>query len=253
MPYKLPIICLIGFIFCSLSVSAKDDPVNLVKKGNISFNAKDYTQAIEFYRNAESELPESPELNYNIAGALHNSGKYEEAIELYNKALNSTEPDIQTATHYNLGNTYFRMEDYQNAIKSYEKSLELNPDDMNAKYNLELSRKRLKEQIKPEQQNQDDQQQQDQQKQQDEQDKENKDQQQDQKEEDQQGQQEQDQQEKQEEQGDQKKEKQQPKEIKKEMTKEDAERILNALKDEQDIQKKIKRDIRGGNYSGKDW
>ena len=37
------------------------------------------------------------------------------------------------------------------------------------------------------------------------------------------------------------------------MSKEDAERILNALKDEQDIQKNIKRVKAGGNYSGKDW
>mgnify|MGYP001616573834 CR=1 FL=1 len=38
------------------------------------------------------------------------------------------------------------------------------------------------------------------------------------------------------------------------MSKEDAERILNALKDdEKDIQKKVQRQVKAGNYSGKDW
>ena len=40
---------------------------------------------------------------------------------------------------------------------------------------------------------------------------------------------------------------------KKEMTKEDAERILNALKDEDEIQKKIKRQGKASGYTGKDW
>ena len=40
----------------------------------------------------------------------------------------------------------------------------------------------------------------------------------------------------------------------KEMSREDAERILNALRDdEQDLQKKIKRKAKGSDYIGKDW
>jgi len=250
---KVVVRAVMGTLLLFSFARAADDYVDMVRKGNKAYFENNFDKALEQYRNAEIELPESAELNYNIAGSLFKQGKYEEAVELYTKALNSTEIDLEAASHYNLGNTYFRMEDYQNAIKSYENTLNINPNDLDAKYNLELSRKRLKEQIKPKQQ--DKQQQQQQQQEQEKKEQEQKDQQ-DQK----QNEEEQNQQQQQQEQGggdDKQKEKekqqQQKQEQAKKMTKEDAKRILNALKDEQDVQKKIRRQTARGNYSGKDW
>jgi len=214
-----------------------EDHIDLVKKGNEAFENGDYKKALEYYHRAETDLPESPELDYNVAGALHKDGGYEQAVDKYTKALNTTDINLEVSAHYNLGNTYFRMEDYQNAIKSYENALSINPNDMDAKYNLELARKMLKDQMQPQQQDQQEQQQQEQE--------------QDQQEQDQQQQQQQDDQQQDQQQQEQQ---QQQQEQQKEISKEDAERILNALRDdEQDIQKKIKRQRKAGNYTGKDW
>ncbi|MFQ6008647.1 MAG: tetratricopeptide repeat protein [Candidatus Zixiibacteriota bacterium] len=229
----------------SISIVHAEDHVSLVKKGNEAFANDDYKKALEYYHMAETDLPESPELNYNIAGALHKEGAYEQAVEKYNTALKTTDIGLEAATHYNLGNTYFRMGDYQNSIKSYENALNITPNDMDAKYNLELARKMLKEQIKPQQQPQQQQQQKQQEQQQQEQQQQNQ-QEQQQQQPQQENQQQQQQQEQQQQQS-------QPQE-QKEMSKEDAERILNALRDdEQDIQKKIRREAKTGNYTGKDW
>ncbi|MDF1545409.1 MAG: tetratricopeptide repeat protein [bacterium] len=235
-----------------------EDYIDLVKKGNEAFQQNDFNTALELYHSAETELPESTELQYNMAGALYKEGKYEEAVDLYTKSLNTTDAALGASAHYNLGNTHFRMGDFQNAIKSYENSLSINPEDREAKYNLELARKRLKEQIKPEQQNQDQQNQQ--QKEQEEQEKKEQEKK-EQEQEEQQDQEKEQQQQQQQQQGEQDKEQQeqeqkQPQDAqqeKKEMSREDAERILNGLKDEQDIQKKMKRARTSGNYSGKDW
>jgi Ca-activated chloride channel family protein len=233
-------VLLIGAIL-SVSTVRAEDHVSLVKKGNEAFANADYKKALEYYHMAETDLPESAELDYDVAGALHKDGAYEQAVDEYTKSLHTSDINLEAAAHYNLGNTYFRMEDYENAIKSYENALKINPEDMDAKYNLELARKMLKEQIKPQQQQQQQQQQQKQEKQQ-----------QNQQEQNQQEQQQQ-QQEQQEEQQQQEKPQPQPQE-QKEMSKEDAERILNALRDdEQDIQKKIRREVKAGNYTGKDW
>jgi tetratricopeptide (TPR) repeat protein len=217
-----------------------EDYIDLVKSGNAAFAANDFKKALEFYRSAETEIPESPELNYNIAGTLSREGKYEESVDMYTKSLNTTDINLEAQAHYNLGNTYFHMEDYQNAITSYENALKINPNDLDAKFNLELARKRLKEQIKPEQHNQDKQQQQQQEQQQQQNTDEQSDDQKDQQQQDQQDQQDQQQQEQQQQQ-------------QQEMTKEDAERILNALKDEQELQKQARKQKAGGTYSGKDW
>ncbi len=220
-----------------------------VKKGNQAMAGGDYRKALEYYHDAETDLPESPELEYNMAGALHYDGGYEEAVDKYQRALNSTDINTEAQAHYNLGNTLFRMQDYQKAIQSYQQTLEINPDDMDAKFNLELARRKLKEQMEqqeenPQQKQQEDQQQQDQQQQQEDQEKGDQEQ-------------EQDQQQQQDQEQDQQDQEQQPQpqpQDKDEMSKEDAERILNALRDdEKEIQKKLKRRQVAGDYVGKDW
>ncbi len=240
-----------GLIFLFAVQTVFADFIGTVKKGNEAFKKKDYKTALEEYRAAEADNPTSPELDYNLGTALANDGGYEEAIDKLQKALRTQDIKVEAAAHYNMGNTYFRMNNYQNAIKSYEEALKLNPNDLDAKFNLELSRKKLKEQLKPQQdpnsqnksdstQQQQDQQQQDQQEQQN-QNQDQKDQQQNQAQQDQQNK-------------DQQQQQQQQMGQQKQMSKEDAERLLNALKDdEQDIQKKLRRTVKGGEYSGKDW
>lgn len=222
-----------------------------VKKGNQAMAGGDYRKALEYYHDAETDLPESPELEYNMAGALHYDGGYEEAVDKYQRALNTTDINTEAQAHYNLGNTLFRMQDYQKAIQSYQQALEINPDDMDAKFNLELARRKLKEQMEQQeedpqqkQEQQEEQQQDQEQQQQEEQEKEDQE-----KEQDQQQQQDQEQ-----DQQDQQQEPQPQPQDEDEMSEEDAERILNALRDdEKEIQKKLKRRQVAGDYAGKDW
>lgn len=218
-----------------------------VRKGNKAFAEKDYATALDKYREAEADRPTSPEIDYNLGGALFEQGKYEEAVEKFTHALNTTDPKLAASAQFNLGNTQFRMQDYLKAIQAYEESLKLNPKDVDAKFNLELARKMLKENAKGENQKQQNQQQQNQQQQQqkDQQDKDDKDKQQQQQPSDQQDQNK-----------DQQKQDQQQAQAKdqKKMSKEDAERILNALRDnEKDTQKKLKRQLQTNDYNGKDW
>ena len=144
---KLVVLKCVTILLLVTGSVAAENYVDKVMQGNAAFKAGDNKKALEYYHSAETELPESPELEYNIAGALHRDGGFEEAVEKYSKALNSTDINIEAQAHYNLGNTLFRMEDYQKAIPSYQKSLEINPDDMDAKFNLELARRKLKEQM----------------------------------------------------------------------------------------------------------
>jgi len=221
-----------------------EDYIDLVEKGNEAFKQGDTKTALDFYHSAETDLPESPELDYNIVSALSKDQGFEQAIEKLTRALNTTDIGLEASAHYNLGNTYFWMGDYQKAITSYENSLRINPEDMDAKYNLELARRMLKENMDKECEQPQDQQQQQQQQQ----DQQNKDEKQEQDEQQQQQQDEQQQQEQDEQQ-------QQPEQLdEKEISREDAERILNALRDdEEEVQKKIKRKVKAKPYTGKDW
>lgn len=267
-----------------LAANALADYRKLNKKGNEAYTKNDIEQALKLYQEAEIEKPQEPVLDYNIATALYGQAKYEDAVKRYAKSLQTDDPAFQADAYYNMGSSFFRNEKYAEAITAYQKCLEIHPDDVDAKYNLELSRKKLKEQAQNQQQQQDQQQQdkqdqkqdqkndqqQDQQQGQGDQDKKDEQQQQNQK--DEQGEQKQDQQQQQQQENEQDKQKQQQqggqgdqdKQAQQEqgqgddqkMSKEDAERILKAIgNDEKDLQKKINRTkVKIGNYkSTKDW
>jgi tetratricopeptide (TPR) repeat protein len=245
---RLAVSIIIASVFGLPAVAGAEDFLDKIERGNQAYHQGQYDQALENYGLAEPELPESPELEFNIGTTMYQQGRYEEAVERFTKALNSTDVNVEQAAHYNLGNTHFKAQDYPKAIDSYQKALELNPDDMDAKYNLELARKMLKENMKPDQENQQQQQQQRQNQQQ--KDQQNQDQQDQQEQSEDQQKQEQDQQQDQQQDQNQQQQMQKPKPI----SKEDAERILNALRDdEQEIQKQIRRDKGQSEYNGKDW
>ena len=221
-----------------------------LEKGEKDKAAESLEEALRFYRDAEIEKPESPELSYNLGNVMHQQEKYQDALERYYRALGSEEIEHQAFSYYNLGNTFYRSGKYPEAIQAYQKCLELTPDDEDAKYNLEFVRKKMKEMLDKEQQRQQNQQQQQQQQsEQQEQQQQTQQQQQEQEDQEQEGQ---SQPQEPEQQQQQRQEQMEPKEG---MTEEEAERILSALKDdEKELLKKQKRAPRGqGRRGGKDW
>lgn len=51
------------------------------------------------------------------------------------------------ALYYNLGNSYYRINDFGKAVLYYERALLLNPNDADAKHNLQVVRDRLPDEI----------------------------------------------------------------------------------------------------------
>ena len=232
------------------------------EEGNALFEKGEYEAALRRYLEAQQEGRARPELHFNAGDALYKQEKYAEAMQEMGRAADGTHPDMSAAAHYNLGNALFRQEKFQEAVGAYKKSLELKPDDIDAKINLELALEKLKQQQNQQNQNQD----QDGQDEQDQQDK-NQDQNQDQQnnqddqdnqdqqnQQDQQGQDQQGQQDQQDGQDQRDQQDQQQGQDPREMTPEEAARILNAMKArEEESQKRRKLKLRGRRYDGNAW
>ena len=229
-----------------------------VKMGNEAYQRGEYQEALDFYQKAEIEKPESPGNEYNKAGASVKLGDYESALEGYQKSLLSDNVNWVRDAHFNMGNLAYMQDDYKSAIEQYQQAVELDPTDLDAKYNLELARKKLKERMKPQENENKDQEEKEQE--------ENKDQKEDedqreQEQEDQGGDEEKEEEENQKQDQSQDSTKsdstenqqsQQPDPQK--MSQEDAERLLNSLKDEEAKHQKKKRMVRTpSSYSGRDW
>jgi len=220
-------------------------------QGNKLYDQQKYDEALTKYRDAEVQAPDSPILKYNIAAAEYKKKNYQEALKQNQAALNQADATAQGQAYYNIGNTLFRMNKWPECIEAYKKALELNPDDQDAKYNLEYVRKLMKDQAsKQNQQQQQQQQQQNQQQEQQQQDQQHQHQQEQQQQ--QQDQQQQDQQNQQQEQQQQQVQDQQVSPD--DLSKEDAARILEALKeDPQNLSDNRKLKSSGRMRVEKDW
>ncbi|NMB82677.1 MAG: tetratricopeptide repeat protein [Ignavibacteria bacterium] len=166
--------------------------------------------------------------HFNLGDAYYKQGRYDEAIQSFKNSLAFTENNNDKAkVYHNIGNSLLKSQKFPESIEAYKNSLKLNPDDLETKYNLSYALNMMKQdQNKQQQQNKDNKDQ-------------NKDQQQQQQN---QNQNQNDQNKNQEKQNQNQQQQQQPKN---EISKNDAERILEALKNnERDLQKKL-RQVKG--------
>lgn len=129
-----------------ISSARADSFAGRISKGNQAYMKGDYKKALEEYRQAQIDRPESERLAYNLGNALYKQNFYEEALQKFEKALGKLTATEQANAYFNLGNTLYRMNKLPEAIQAYQKTLEINPNDEDAKYNIEFVRKKIKEQ-----------------------------------------------------------------------------------------------------------
>ena len=204
-----------------------------VKQGNRLYKEQKYDAAKNKYQDALLEDPNSPLIQFNVGDVTYQTKDYQKAMESFHKTLNIKDAAMQSMAYYNIGNALYRLNKLPESIQAYQEALKLNPDDQDAKYNLEYVRNKLKQNSQPQQQNPQNQQNQKDQKQQD--------------------QKNQDDQKKQDQQKQQEEQQQQTQEKKKEMSKEQAEQILKALNEKQKNQKEQKVPYSGEATVDKDW
>lgn len=157
---------------------------NANNEANVAFDEGEYEQAISEYERISEELPERPEPDYNAANARYKLDSrdklvdYEQAAEELERALvdayDVEDENLAASTLFNMGNVLFQVGEemaaidqygeaigeYREAIEAYKQVLRDNPDDVEAKYNLELALSRIEEQEQQQQEQEQQQQQQ---------------------------------------------------------------------------------------------
>lgn len=196
-------------------------PRTEVKQGNHLAQTGNAADALTHYKRALDERGDSTVILYDIGNLMYEQGEYESARQFYGGSArpNATEREL-SETLYNLGNSFFQGQQYDKAVAAYVEALKRNPGDEQAKYNLELARLMLQQQQQQQEQNQQQKQEQQQEQQPDSTQQQNQ----------------------QEQQAQQPEEPQSQPQYDRQMSKEEAERILNALlQDEQNALKDAKK------------
>lgn len=227
MSQKIYIILM--FMFATGHVFAQKTDRDYLRSGNKLYNDSLFIKAEVDYRKALEINPKSTDAMYNLANSLLMQQKANEAMEQF-ESVSKIEKDKSKLAqiYHNMGVILHVNKQYPQCIEAYKEALRNNPKDDETRYNLALAQKMLKDQ---QQQNQDQQQEQKQEQKEDEK----------QDQQDQQDQQQQNQ--------------QQQQQNKNEMSKENAQQLLNAvMQDEKDVQEKVKKQIQiQGKKLDKDW
>ena len=189
-----------------------------IRHGNKEYEDKAFEESELQYRKALEKDLSSYEGNFNLGDALYKQEKFEDASKKFSGLASSEKDRMELAKIYhNLGNSLLQSNQVEESIEAYKHALRNNPEDYETKHNLAWALNLLQQQ-QQQQQNQDQNQQ-------------NQEQQQNQDQQDQQ-QQDQEQQEQQQEQQNDK------------ISKEDANRILEALQqDEKQLQEKLRKQM----------
>ncbi len=93
-------------------------------------------------RAAEAGLHEDStlaQLHKNLADAHYRDGRYEEALDGYQRAVKLS-PTLGHDVYYKLGNIRYRWQERVQAVAYWERALELNPENERIRTNLELVR-----------------------------------------------------------------------------------------------------------------
>lgn len=116
-----------------------------IKRGNVHYKAEAYDAALEAYQSAAKDRPEDAIARYNLGATLYQKKQFEEATDEFRRSLDASDPIYRAQGYYNLGNAQIQLNDIEGAIRSYKSALRLNPADLDTKHNLELALERLEQ------------------------------------------------------------------------------------------------------------
>lgn len=144
--YKVSVVPLIICLALLMIQPLSADVGSSMRRGNRLERSGEYEEALRHYQEALVQEPDDPKIHYNIGRALYRLEKYDEAISEFQLGFLEKEKHFQANVFYNIGNSQFKKGQLDAAIESYKMSLLVDPKDIETKQNLEFCLQ-LKEQL----------------------------------------------------------------------------------------------------------
>lgn len=108
-------------------------------EGNTLYERGDFAGALQAYQAAQVLEPDAALYYFNTANALIQLEQYDKAISALQLALENADDSLKARSYYSLGNIYFQQEKYIEAVDAYRQVLLIDPEDADARHNLELA------------------------------------------------------------------------------------------------------------------
>lgn len=118
-----------------------------VEEGMKAYGAGKAGDALSSFDAAKKAVPHHPTVDFNRGDALFKQGRYAEAKDVFADVAQRAEGELKEKALYNLGNAWAKLGRTQEAASAFRKALSANPNDDDARHNLEalLSQPKPKE------------------------------------------------------------------------------------------------------------
>ncbi len=115
-----------------------------LRAGNRLYGKDQYQAALEAY--SQARKPGDTRPDFNSGDALYRLEDYDEAGGRFQRLAEDPKlpSALRSAASYNLGDTLIRRQDYPGAISAYRRAIILNPQDPDARHNLAVALRLLK-------------------------------------------------------------------------------------------------------------
>lgn len=142
----------VAILFLSaISVSSYSQTREAIIKGNKAYKDSNYNAAENEYKLALKNSDTNVTASYNLGNVLYRKNNTEDAVKSYENAIkNTSDNSIKQRAFYNKGVALQQAKKLPECINAYENALMLNPNDEDARQNLQRA---LKEQKQQQQQN----------------------------------------------------------------------------------------------------
>lgn len=133
-----------------------------LRNGDKAYKQEMYDVAEESYRKSVEQSP-SAKGTFNLGNTVYQQDRFEEAVQHYQQTVNSSSDDVELAEAlYNLGTAQLKNGQLEEAVESYKSAVRANPEDDEIRQNLYvaklLRRQEQQQEQKQEQQQEDNQQ-----------------------------------------------------------------------------------------------
>lgn len=145
---KLRPAAVIIFLMFSSSLLAQDARKS-VKEGNEAYKKNDFVSAKDSYRKALNADTANTAAQYNLGNAFYKSGKKDSALIAYERSVNQLKtPADKEKAYYNKGVVLQNDKKLEECIAAYKSALRIDPNDDDARQNLQKALKQQQQQQK---------------------------------------------------------------------------------------------------------
>jgi tetratricopeptide (TPR) repeat protein len=138
------------FLISLYSFSQSQKAEKNIQAGNDYYKQQQFGKAAEAYNKAIEAEPANQTAKFNQANTLYKQDKKEEATQRFAEVANeATVKELRSKAFYNKGVILSRQKNLKESIAAYKNTLRLNPDDKEARENLQKALLELKKKNQP--------------------------------------------------------------------------------------------------------